>query len=128
MIMEVVIPARLAAQFAAGTVTLMNSSAGATTALVSSSTGSIVGTAGLVPASGGASAAAGMAVTAGAASIAPIVFAASGVVIVGTAAVFVGRKWTRDRARRQASLADNVVQLHPEHAPSPRIRRWHRAA
>lgn len=128
MIMQVLIPAHLAAQFASGAVTLMNSSAGATTALVSSSTGTIVGTATLVPAGGGASAAAGMAVTAGAASIAPIAFAAAGVVVVGTAALYVYRKRTRDRAGRPASPADNVVELHPEPAPSPSTRPWRRAA
>ena len=52
MLYTVAIPSKFAAEFATGSVTLMNTSAGPTTSLVNSSTGTVVGWAALVPASG----------------------------------------------------------------------------
>lgn len=90
---QLLIPATLASAFAAGDVTLMTTAAGATTTLVGAS-GTIVGTAALVPTAGvtasgatvlaGSGGAAGATAAAGAATLVlPIALAVGGAMLVG---------------------------------------------
>ena len=84
---EVRVPVVLAAEYASGAVTSVSTATGATTTLVSTGTGAIVGTATLVPAGGAA--AAGTTVGAAGAATAGLVTAAAvavPLVLVGAAA------------------------------------------
>jgi hypothetical protein len=120
MLYTVAIPAKFAAEFATGSVALMNTSAGLTTSLVNSSTGTVVGWAALVPVSGtaagaglrSAGAAAGssggaIAATASGVALGPIlVIGLGGVAIVGLG----GALWRRSR-KSAAADAEEMVEL-----------------
>ena len=87
MVFELRVPVVLAAEYTSGAVAFMSTATGATTTLVSTGTGAIVGTATLVPAGGAA--AAGTTVGATGAATAGLVSAAAvavPLVLVGAAA------------------------------------------
>ena len=108
MLYTVMIPAKFATDVALGTVGLMTTAGGATTTLVTASTGAIVGTATLVEAgsvaggAGGAGAAAGSggtaAATASSLALGPILVGLGAVVLVGVGLYL----WHRKRSQRAA--------------------------
>lgn len=123
MFYTVTIPAKFAAEFAAGSVCLMNAGVGLTTPLVSATGGTIVGAATLVPAAGaaaevavgGAGAAAGSssataAATAGGIALGPVLaIGVGGLAVVGLG-VFLWRR-SRKAASAAAAAAEEMIKV-----------------
>lgn len=120
MLYTLAIPAKFTAEFATGSVSLMNAGIGLTTPLVSSTGGTIVGAAALVPVSGAAAgvgvgsvgAAAGsssgaVAATIGGVALGPVVaIGLGGLALVGVGVVL----WRRSR-KPAAADAEEMVEL-----------------
>lgn len=125
MLYTVAIPAKFAAEFAAGSVTLMTTSAGLNTTLVGAS--GIVGTATLVEASAagagtaGASAAASTsgaaAATAGGVALGPILLAVGAVAVIGLGIYL----WHRHRKNESAQEETVVLTFDCEPADADAV-------
>lgn len=128
MLYTVAIPAKFASEFATGSVTLMKTSAGPTTSLVNSSTGTVVGWAALVPASstdagprlGNAAAAAAnsaRAVAARASGVAPgpiLAIGLAGAAIAGLGVLVWRRR--RSAAADTEEMVELIIECDEAHA------------